>query len=295
LPRSTFRELYFTAGTVAALASSGCTSSSDSQSLDPPHLQIESIRTPGASAWTRGGSQDCVQFGADAPGADGHGGHTLIVDVGNVGKKDPSGHLLAPGATPVSWTLSPPLTCAGTPPCGYLVLTVDPCTTSDIATCSTPNRIATVVSAGPSIPVSMGNNSAAFYHFHVDLFNPGTPGESNVTPAVDRTGKTYPADVVLDVLDQCGTPSPPLSDGGTPLVDAGRDASFLPDTGVAIPSDGALAPDTGATPPDAAVRDASTDATLPDATIPVDAALPVDAARPTDARVTIPVDARSNG
>lgn len=266
------------------MASTACTSSSASLSLDPPHLRIDSIETTGGSPWTRGGSQDCVQFGADPH-------RTLAV---GVGPNDGAGHLLSPGVTPVSWTLSPPLTCTGTPPCGYLVLTVDSCVTGDPATCSDSgaSNVAPVASAGPSIPVEMGNNSDGWYRFHVELYNP------DASHASDSTGKPYPAEAMVQVLSECASlPSPPL-DGGKPLVDAGRDAS-RPDTGVppdVAPRDATPGVDTGAPHLDAGPpRDASSDAALPDASRPLDASRPRDATLPIDARPPPPTDARPQG
>jgi hypothetical protein len=196
LLRPSFKNTSFAIASVCALvALSACTSSSSSVSLDPPHLRIDSIATAGGSPWTPGGDLDCVQLGSDCPE------RTLVIDMG---PNDKAGHLLSPSKPPVSWTLSPPLTCAGTPPCGFLALTVDSCVTSDAATCSSKTHVAQIVSAGPSIPVAMGDqfpslgdggadqsSDGQYFRFHVDLLNPDS------TFARDTTGKAYPVEAVV--------------------------------------------------------------------------------------------------
>ena len=251
----------------AALAPAACTSSSSNTgSLDPPHLRIESISTTGSSPWTRDGSQQCVQVGDDPM-------HTLAV---NVGPNDGTGHLVSPSSPPVAWTLSPPLACAATPPCGFLQLTVDACTSSDPNSCSNDpaTHVALIDSAGPSISVPMKDASVGFYRFHVDLYNP------DATPAKDSNGKAYPTEVVVEVTTPCGTPSPsPPPDAGPPR-DAGHDA-VAPDTGIPVhvdaSLDGARSPDTGAPQVDSGIR--------PDASPVSDGSRPPqhDAATPTDA------------
>jgi hypothetical protein len=281
LLRSSIREPFLAAASVVLLSLTACTSSSDSDSLDPPHLRIDSIETPGGSAWTPGGSQDCVQFGSDPM-------HTLSI---NMGPNDRAGHLLSPNRPPVSWTLSPPLTCAGTPPCGFLALTVDSCVTADAVTCNNDRnkRVAVIVSAGPSIPVAMKDASPGFYRFHVELYNPDS------TQAIDRAGKLYAAEQVVNVTTVCGS-SPPIP------TDGGRDASMRLDSSVGKPPDGAVVRPDGAVvpPPDAARaveaaapnveagarRDASVDGSVHDASLPRDAATQV------DARLPLPADAR---
>jgi hypothetical protein len=221
-------------------------------SLDPPHLTA-TVTTLGVSS---GGSNECQQIAAV-----------------NVGPNDGAGHLKSPSNPPVIWTISPPATCIGTPPCGFLELSVYSCLSADEATCS-PDPDQIIDSAGPSITVNVAQVSAdaslpanRFYRFKVELFNP------DATQAVDRNGKTYPADLVYEVNAPCAPPAPPPPDGGRPGRDAAPDVSTPP-------TDGGKPPPPDATPPP------------PDATTPVDASSPPrDSALPSDGSAVIAPDA----
>ena len=126
-----------------------------------------------------------------------------------------------------------------------------------------------------------------FFRFHVELRN------QDGTPAEDAEGKTYPAEVVVELKESCGTTPPPPVDSGAPHPDAGSDAQVVgPDTGPGGPTDSSVAPvpdgsvpDSGAPPTDATTRpDApGSDAGVKDAT-PSDSAPPV---IPPDALVPI--------
>ncbi|HVW29399.1 MAG TPA: hypothetical protein VHC69_28735 [Polyangiaceae bacterium] len=258
--------LFAAAGVVASLSTGACTSSSSNPSLDPPHLTITSVDNRGVPSTESDGGQSCAQ----------------IVTV-NVGPNDGTGHLVSPATPPnlpVSWTISPPQTCVGTPPCGYLQLRVYPCLSADASTCSsTPVQI--IDSGGPSISLTIATTTGdasvgfdRFYRFQVQLFNPDT------SPAVDVNGKSYSKDVVQEVNAACAVaPPPPQSDGGR---DASADASAPPkEAGPLRPPDAAIPP-----PPDATTP---MDATLPrrDAS-PPDAPPPPDAAHPPDATLPVP-------
>jgi hypothetical protein len=243
LRRSPFKVSFLAAAAVVpALVDVGCTSSSSTTSLDPPHLTA-SITALGVTSGTPGGPQTCDQIAAV-----------------NVGPNDGAGHLLSPSKPPVSWTIAPPLTCIGTPPCGFLELAVYSCLSSDPATCSTdPDQV--IDAAGPSITVTVASMTDPaipfdhFYRFHVALFNP------DATPAVDRSGKPYPADVIHEVNAPCAPPAPPEPDAAPPPRDASPDVSVPPKDATPPP------------PPDAPPP-------KPDATTPVDASPMHDSALP---------------
>lgn len=262
LRRSPLNMLFFaTAAVVPAIADLGCTSSSSTSSLDVPHLTA-TISPLGLSG-TDGGSSTCEQIAAV-----------------NVGPNDKAGHLLSPGSTPVSWTISAPQTCVGTPPCGFLELTVYSCSSSDHATCT--HQVQVIDSAGPSITVrglaSDAGASSDFYKFHIELFN------QDATPAVDRNGKTWPADAFAELNAPCHPPVPPEPDAAPPMRDASMDVSVPPTDASSIrPPDATTQPKSDATTPvDASppMRDAASDGPLP----PAPDARPPDAGRAPDAQ-----------
>lgn len=261
--------------TLAALPACSSSSTAAPTTLDPPHLRIESIQPVGGPSWPA--DPPCL-----APGTD--PAKTLSV---NVGPTDGSGHLISPNKPPTAWTISPPQTCTGTPPCGFLVLTLDGCTSSDPASCGTdPSSHYEVIGSGPSIFVSMAAlpNPLGFYRFHVELKN------QDATPAEDEKGDTFPAEVVVEVVERCGERPPPV-DSGAPHRDASSDAQIIgPDTGPSEPRDagvipdGSAVPEAGPPPTDAATPNPDGAQPRPDAHVPVP-----DAARtPVDSGPVIP-------
>jgi hypothetical protein len=180
--------------------------------------------------------------------------------------------------------MAPPQACTGTPPCGFLVLTMDSCTSMDPASCGMdPASHAEIVSAARSIPVSMADfaNPLGFFRLHIELFN------QVATLAVDENGKHYPTEEVVELTERCPNVPPPPADSGAPHRDGGADAQVIgPDTGPSVPTDSSVAPvpdasshpESGAPPDAAATRpDAkpSGDAHAPDATTPRDSGAPV--------------------
>lgn len=250
---------------LALVVLSGCDTSSSAAptTLDPPHLGIDSIQSLGGATWKPG--SPCLTPGTDPS-------KTLSV---NVGPSDDSGHLVSSSKPPVLWTMAPPQACTGTPPCGFLVLTMDSCTSADPSSCGTdPSSHADIVAGAPSIPVSMAQfaNPLGFYRFHVELKN------QDATPAEDAKGKRYPTEVVVELKEQCGDTVPPHPmDAGTPHRDGGSDAQVGPDTGPGEPTDSSVGP----------VPDAS----LPEAGPPPnDATTRPDGAPTSDAHVPEPTD-----
>jgi hypothetical protein len=287
---STFRDLFRVVPplALALVALSGCDTSSSAAptALDPPHLVIESIQSLGAPTWTpeiTGGERDaslpCLMPGTDPD-------KTLSV---NVGPSDKSGHLVSSSNPPILWTMAPPQACTGTPPCGFLVLTLDSCTSADPSSCGTgpSSEHAEIVSAAPSIPVlmKMFANPLGFYRFHVELKN------QDATPAEDENGKRYPAEVVVEITEHCGSVVPPTpTDAGTPHRDGGSDAQVGPDTGPSGPTDSSVpvpdvsVPESGPPPSDATTR--------PDGAPASDARPP----EPNDSAAPVgPADATSTG
>jgi hypothetical protein len=276
---STFRETFrvATLPLVAVVVLSACSndSSSTSTTLDPPHLRIDSIQTVGGAEWTPG--SPCLALGTDPA-------KTLSV---NAGPTDGAGHLVSSSSPPVLWTIAPPQACTGTPPCGFLVLTMDSCTSMDPASCGAdPASHAEIVSGARSIPVSMAMfpNPLGFFRFHIELFN------QDATLAVDENGKHYPTEEVVEFTEQCGGGvPPPVTDSGTPPRDGG---TIGPDTGPTEPTDSSVAPlpdasshpESGTPPNDATTTrpDAKPagDAHVPDAIAPGDSGAPI---VPTDA------------
>jgi hypothetical protein len=268
LRRPPFKILFLaTTGVVPAFADLACTSSSSSTSLDPPHLTA-SITAIGVTSKAADGTQNCDQ----------------VVAV-NVGPNDGAGHLKSPSNPPVIWTMSPPQTCVGTPPCGFLELTVSPCATADPTTCSTQTADQQVIdSAGPSITVTVASKVATpfdqFYRFQVELHN------QDATLAVDHSGKTYPADIIAEVNAPCAPPAPPPADAASPMRDASADVSkpHMDASNPTRPPDATTLPPTDATTPMDASRPVR-DSAPPDAPLPPspDAARPHDAGRLLDA------------
>jgi hypothetical protein len=264
---------------LALAAVSACDTSSTAAptTLDPPHLTVDSIQSVGAPTWTP--ETPCLTPGTDPA-------KTLSV---NVGPRDASEHLKSASNPPVPWTMAPPGACSGTPPCGYLELTMDACNSEDPSSCGTdPSSYALIVAGSPSIPVSMAKfaNPLGFYRFHVELKN------QDGTPAEDGKGKTYPAEVVVELKESCGTAPPPPKDSGAPHRDAGSDAQVIgPDTGPGGPTDSSVTPvpdasvpDSAPPPSDATTRpDGAGDARVRDATagdseppvVPPDAPAPI--------------------
>lgn len=182
----------------------------------------------------------------------------------SVGPNDGAGHLVTDDHPPVSWTLSPPLTCVGTPPCGFLVLTVGACIDPQDPSCPdvTGDPVTVIASAGPSITVPL---AAGAYRFDVELHNP------DGTRVADRNGKVYPPAHKVFTVDGSCTALPPVTDGGSSHRDAATDAATHRDGAVVPPTDGGKVP-------------------VPDAATPMDASTPADAA-PHDAGTAVP-DAR---
>jgi hypothetical protein len=198
----------------------------------------------------------------------------------NVGPSDKSGHLVSSSKPPVLWTMAAPQACTGTPPCGFLELTIDSCTSADPSSCGTdPSSHADIVSGAPSIPVSMAKfaNPLGFYRFHVELKN------QDATPAEDENGKTYPVEIVVELKEQCGDVVPPTpTDSGTPHRDGGSDAQVGPDTGPIGPTDSSVGPvpdvsvpESGPPPNDATTRPDSAPASDARPPEPSDSGAPV--------------------
>jgi hypothetical protein len=115
-----------------------------------------------------------------------------------------------------------------------------------------------------------------FYRFHVALFN------QDASPAVDRNGKTWPADVIYEVNAACKPPVPPEPDAAAPTRDASVDVSVPPMDGAhPPPPDAHPAPSQDATTPMDASKPRGDSAPPPDA---ADAAHRPDAGRLPDAQ-----------
>jgi hypothetical protein len=291
LLRSSLRALFFFAVAIPFADLSACSSDSSTTTseLNPPRLRVDSIASAGGVPWTRSETDGCIRPGNDP-------NRTLSV---NIGPLDTAGHLVSPGSQPISWTLAPPGSCSGTPPCGYLILSV---CASGVSNCNsrTPasSGVQQIIAAGPSIPVRMSGfaTPTGSFTFHVELWDEDT------TPFNDVNGDLQPSsgqqlsagEAVVQVTDDCvGRPIPTDSGAPPPPTDGGS-----PDTGPSIPVDSstplpdattpdATLPDTGAPPPDAHP---------PDATTPVDARPPPDATPPpTDSGPVPPTDAHTGG